>query len=100
MLKFQASFTHLANKSLEDVALALAHFESLDEYVPVYLRPFTLLQEVVVKASVAAESALEDIDTLTLTGSFDYQACDAEFCFNPVSVPLTFTLDLEAHDNQ
>ena len=53
-----------------------------------------------VEASVAAASALEDIDTLTLTGSFDYQACDDEFCFNPVSVPLTFTLDLEVHDNQ
>lgn len=76
------------------------HFEPLDEYVPVYQRPFTLLQEVVVEASVAAASALENIDTLTLTGSFDYQACDDEFCFNPVSVPLSFSLDLEAHDNQ
>ena len=91
---------HLRFEPVEFPESEIYHFEPLDEYVPVYLRPFTLLQEVVVEASVAAESALEDIDTLTLTGSFDYQACDDEFCFNPVSVPLTFTLDLEAHDNQ
>ena len=91
---------HVRFEPVEFPASEIYHFEPLDEYVPVYLRPFTLLQEVVVEASVAAASALEDIDTLTLTGSFDYQACDDEFCFNPVSVPLTFTLDLEVHDNQ
>ena len=92
--------SHLRFEPVEFPESEIYHFEPLDEYVPVYLRPFTLLQEVVVEASVAAASALEDIDTLTLTGSFDSQACDAEFCFNPVSVPLTFTLDLEVHDNQ
>ena len=92
--------SHLRFEPVEFPESEIYHFEPLDEYVPVYLRPFTLLQEVVVEASVAAASALEGIDTLTLTGSFDYQACDDEICFNPVSVPLTFTLNLEAHDNQ
>ena len=91
---------HFRFEAVEFPESEIYHFEPLDEYVPVYLRPFTLLQEVVVEATVEAESALEDLDTLTLTGSFDYQACDDEFCFNPVSVPLTFILDLEAHDNQ
>ena len=95
-----APVPHVRFEPVEFPASEIYHFEPLDEYVPVYLRPFTLLQEVVVEASVAAASALEDIDTLTLTGSFDYQTCDDEFCFNPVSVPLTFTLDLEVHDNQ
>ena len=92
--------SHLRFEPVEFPESEIYHFEPLDEYVPVYLRPFTLLQEVVVEATNEAESALEDLDTLTLTGSFDYQACDDEFCFNPVSVPLTFILDLEAHDNQ
>ena len=92
--------SHFRFEPVEFPESEIYHFEPLDEYVPVYLRPFTLLQEVVVEATVEAESALEDLDTLTLTGSFDYQACDDEFCFNPVSVPLTFTLDLEANDNQ
>ena len=92
--------SHFRFEAVEFPESEIYHFEPLDEYVPVYLRPFTLLQEVVVEATVEAEAALEDLDTLTLTGSFDYQACDDEFCFNPVSVPLTFILDLEAHDNQ
>ena len=92
--------SHFRFEAVEFPESEIYHFEPLYEYVPVYLRPFTLLQEVVVEATVEAESALEDLDTLTLTGSFDYQACDDEFCFNPVSVPLTFILDLEAHDNQ
>jgi hypothetical protein len=33
-------------------------------------------------------------DSLTLTGTFDYQACDDKVCFNPTSIPLTWTLSL------
>jgi len=74
------------------------HFEPLDERVPVYQRPFTLLQEVVVDASNEAESALLELDALTLTGSFNYQACDEKICYTPETVPLSFTLDLVESD--
>lgn len=74
------------------------YFEPLDEHVPVYQHPFTLLQEVVVKASNEAEAELAELDALTLTGTFDYQACDDEICYNPESVPLSFTLDLIEED--
>lgn len=74
------------------------YFEPLDEHVPVYQHPFTLLQEVVVKASNEAEAELAELDALTLTGTFNYQACDDEICYNPESVPLSFTLDLAEED--
>ncbi len=70
------------------------HFEPLDEYVPAYEQPFTLLQEIVVDTSAEAQAALRDLDALTLTGTFDYQACDAEICYLPQSVQLSFALDL------
>jgi peroxiredoxin len=76
------------------------HFKPLDEYVPVYQEPFTLLQEGIVNASAEAEEAMAELDALTLIGSFDYQVCDDTFCFNPVSVPLSFTLELELLDYQ
>jgi len=76
------------------------HFKPLDERVPVYQRPFTLLQDLVVGATWRAESALAGVKVLTLTGSFDYQACDHEVCFPPESVPLSFALDLESHDTR
>lgn len=74
------------------------YFEPLDEHVPVYQHPFTLLQEVVVKASNEAQAELAELDALTLTGTFNYQACDDEICYNPESVPLSFTLDLAEED--
>ena len=74
------------------------HFEPLDEHVPVYQQPFTLLQEVLVEASSEAQVELAKLDALTLTGTFDYQACDDAICYNPESVPLSFTLDLTERD--
>ena len=60
--------------------------------MPVYQKPFTLLQEVVPEVTAEAQAAFEGIDTLTLTGSLEYQACDDEICYNPVSVPLSWTV--------
>ena len=74
------------------------HFEPLDEHVPVYKKPFTLLQDVLVEASSEAQAELAELDALTLTGTFNYQACDDEICYNPESVPLSFTLDLADRD--
>ncbi len=70
------------------------HFKPFDELVPVYQSQFTLLQEIVVEATPEAEEALSQLDALTVGGTFDYQACDDAFCFNPVSLPISFTLDL------
>ena len=74
------------------------HFKPLDEFVPVYQGPFTLLQEVVVSATNNAEAALRDLDELTLAGSLDYQACDHEICYLPESIPLSFTFEIVEND--
>ena len=70
------------------------YFEPLDERVPVYQRPFTLLQEVVPEVDRDAQAAFREKDELTLTGSLDYQACDDQVCYNPVSLPLSWTVAL------
>ena len=69
-------------------------FAPLDERVPVYQKPFTLLQEVIVEGSPQAQAALKGKETLTLTGTLAYQACDDKICYNPVSVPLAWTMAL------
>jgi|TARA_B100001971_G_scaffold188857_1_gene190476 peroxiredoxin len=91
---------HLRFEPVEFPASEIYHFEPLDERVPVYQQPFTLMQEAVVSGAPDAEEALAQLDALTLTGTLDYQACDDTLCFDPVSVPLTFTLDLELLDRQ
>ena len=76
------------------------HFEPLDERVPVYQRPFRLVQEIVVEGSTEAAAVLAEIDAVTLTGRLDYQACDDKVCFNPESVPLTWTITVAPLDRQ
>ncbi|MEE2898447.1 MAG: protein-disulfide reductase DsbD domain-containing protein [Gemmatimonadota bacterium] len=91
---------HVRVEPVEFPQSEIYHFEPLDERVPVYQSPFLLLQEAVVAATPQTEEALAELDALTLSGSFDYQACDDEICFPPVSLPLSFTLDLDLLDRQ
>ena len=81
-------------------ASEIYHFEPLDERVPVYQAPFTLLQEAVVSGEPGVEDALSEIDAVTLSGTLDYQACDDRLCYDPVSVPLTFTFEVDLLDRQ
>ena len=91
---------HVRFDPVEFPASEIYHFEPLDERVPVYQQPFTLLQEAVVSGTPKAEEALAELDALTISGTLDYQACNDELCFDRVSVPLSFTLDLELLDRQ
>ena len=69
-------------------------FKPLNERVPTYQKPFRLVQEVVLEGTPDAQAALRGKDTVTLTGTLDYQACDDTICFNPVSLPLSWTVSL------
>jgi DsbC/DsbD-like thiol-disulfide interchange protein len=69
-------------------------FEPLNERIPVYQKPFTLRQDVVLDTHAEAQAAFRGKRSLTVTGTLEYQACDDRICFNPVSVPLTWTLPL------
>jgi peroxiredoxin len=72
------------------------HFKPLNERVPVYQKPFTMIQEIVLEGDLKAQAALRGKETLTINGSLDYQACDDKICYNPVSVPLTWTMNLRS----
>ena len=74
------------------------YFAPLDEYVPVFQEPFTILQEVVMAASPETEEALADMETITLSGFLNYQACDDAICYLPQSVPISFVLETEGPD--
>lgn len=64
-------------------------FKPLNERVPVYQKPFTLLQELVLEATPQAEAAFRGRKELTIAGTFEYQACDDRICFTPVSLLLS-----------
>ena len=69
-------------------------FAPLKERVPVYQKPFTLRREAVLEGTPQAQAALKGREALTVTATLEYQACDDRICYNPVSVPLTWTLSL------
>ena len=75
-------------------------FAPLDEYVPVFQESFTLLQEIVMAGSAETEAALAEMDTITISGFLNYQACDDAICYLPQSVPVSFVLDAESPDRQ
>ena len=70
------------------------HFKPLNERVPVYQKPFQLLQEIVLEGTPAAQAAFKGKDSVTITGTLEYQACDDKKCFNPVTLPLSWRLTL------
>ena len=69
-------------------------FKPLNERVPVYQKPFTLVQELILEGTPQAQAAFRGKDSVTLNGTLEYQACDDKICFNPASVPLSWTLAL------
>lgn len=71
-------------------------FVPLNERVPVYQKPFTLLMEVVPEATAEARKALSGKSELVITGTLEYQACDDKICYNPVSLPLSWKVALAA----
>jgi peroxiredoxin len=69
-------------------------FKPLNERVPVYQRPFTLVQEVILEGTPRAQASFRGKDSVTLSGTLEYQACDDKICYNPASIPISWTLSL------
>jgi hypothetical protein len=75
-------------------ASEIYHFVPLNERVPVYQKPFTLQVEVVRENTPEARKATTGMNELIISGTLEYQACDDKICYNPASVPLSWTVGL------
>ena len=69
-------------------------FKPLNERVPVYQRPFTLVQEVILEGTPQAQASFRGKGSITVSGMLEYQACDDKICYNPASIPISWTLSL------
>lgn len=72
------------------------YFEPFDETVPVYIEPFELIQEIILDGSLPAQAALRGQESITVNGTFEYQACSDEICYPPESLALSWTIPLRA----
>ncbi len=81
-------------------ASEIYHFKPLDERVEVFMKPFRLRRDVTLLATPSAQKQLGAMTSVTITGAFEYQACDDKVCFNPARVPLSFTVALKPLDRR
>jgi len=65
-----------------------------------YQHPFRIVQDVTLDPSKEGTAALKDVTSLTITGRFDYQACDDTVCFTPQSVSLSWTIGVKPLDRE
>jgi hypothetical protein len=70
-------------------------FKPLNERVPTYQKPFTVVQQIVLDGSMATRAALQNQTSLTIGGALLYQACDDRLCYDPVTLPLSWTVGLK-----
>jgi peroxiredoxin len=75
-------------------------FKPLNERVPVFHRPFRIVQDLAVDASPEGQARLKDAKALTINGVLAYQACNDKVCFTPQTVPLTWTVALQGLDRE
>ena len=59
-----------------------------------------MLADVAIDASREARPKLASVDSVTITGTLDYQACDEKLCFTPKSVPISYTVKLRQLDTE
>lgn len=79
---------------LQYPASEIYFFKPLNERVPVFQKPFRLVQELVIEGTPQAQAALRGKENITVRGTLEYQACNDKECFNPTSVPLSWTMNL------
>ena len=92
---FRDEISFVAADRSEAVAISLwDRKENADSYsrdiYPQVLKSLTKVLE----GTPQAQSALRGKESVTLDGTLDYQACDDKICFNPESVPLSWTFTL------
>jgi peroxiredoxin len=75
-------------------------FKPLNERVEVFQKPFRLVQDVALNGSADARKALASVETFSITGALEYQACDSSMCFIPKSVPVTYTVKVRQLDTE
>ena len=75
-------------------------FKPLNEHVPVYQHSFRVVQDVVLDPPREGSAALKGVTSLTIEGTFEYQACDDRVCFAPQTIPLSWTIGVTPLDRE
>ncbi len=81
-------------------AAKMMNLPVIKENVPVYDRKIRLVRDIAVGLDPETAGTLSTDRTLTVKGSFQYQACDDRECYLPKTLPLEWTLKVGKLDTQ
>lgn len=70
------------------------YFEPLKETFKVFDAPFRIRQDITLASTAALRRRAAANETLTLTGTLRYQACDDQVCYRPDTVKLSWAIGL------
>lgn len=90
----------LLARPLRYPASDIYEFKPLNERVEVFQKPFRLVQDVALDGSADGRKALASVDTFSITGALEYQACDDKVCFLSKSVPVMYTVNVRQLDTE
>lgn len=76
------------------------HLKAIHETVPVYEGRVRLLRDLTIGQQAALGPLLGPDRSLTVEGTFRYQACDAKECYPPKTIPLQWTFHIDPLDSQ
>ncbi len=100
--RFRRYWTKISQRHHPDrprVDPEILHLEAIKETVPVYENHVRILQDVTISPRLPGWDSAETADSkVVLPATFSYQACDDRICYAPAKIPLTFTLNVVAHD--
>jgi hypothetical protein len=71
------------------------YYAPLRETVKVFDKPFRIAQEITLASTADLRRRAAAGETLTVTGTLDYQACDDAVCYRPDSLTLTWRVPLQ-----
>ena len=69
-------------------------FAPLKETVKVFDKPSRLTQEITLALTPELRKRATAKESLVITGSLNYQACDDKVCYRPETIPLVWTIQL------
>ncbi len=71
------------------------YFEPLKETFKVFDAPFRIRQDITIASTPALRRRAAAKETLTLTGTLRYQACDDQVCYRPDTIKVSWSVSLE-----
>ncbi len=81
-------------------AAKVVQLKAIKTKAPVFEGSFRLVREITIAKDQVLKPLLDANGNLAIEGSVKYQACDEKECFPPETIPVRWTVNVEAHDRE